>query len=146
MTEIIDDALIVATLLNTYWNETNVAKPAIFFDDRHISNQNISIKQHDFRNPAIKVYVVSPPIKTPVDIAYEYFDVTTTLAVDIKTSDRTNYLQTRDEVNRIFELMRRGPSVHYQVLLFEPPQLVSGYAGFWNYVIKITLKHYGKVI
>ncbi len=142
----IDDALIVANLLNDNWDTGNVAKPSIFFDDRHISNPAASLKSHDFRTAAIKVYVITPPIKKNVDITYSYFDVTTSIAVDMKTPDRDNYLAVRDEVNRVFESVRKTPNANYQVLLFDAPQLVSGYAGFWHCVVKITLKHYGRAI
>jgi len=129
----IDDALIVKGLLDDNWNAANIAKPIFYYDD--------SIKNHDYRKDAIKVYVRSGPLKKHFDVGYTNYKVHTGITIDLRTSSRDRMLALRDEVNRCLGLtaVRKSPNSNYSVLLFDSERQVTGYAGFWHYVIEITL-------
>ncbi len=133
----IDDALIVKDILDDNWDAGNIAKPTFYYDD--------SIKSHDYRKDAIKVYVRSGPLKKTIDVGYANFNVHTGITIDLRTSNRDRMLALRDEVNRCLGLsaVRKSPNSNYSVLLFDSERQVTGYAGFWHYVIEITLSGRG---
>lgn len=129
----IDDSLIVKGLLDDNWDAANVPLPVIYYDD--------SIKNHDYRKDAVKIYVRSGPLRKAIDVGYNNYKVHTGITIDFRTSNRDRMLALRDEVNRCLGLsaVRKAPNSNYSVLLFDSERQVTGYAGFWHYVIEITL-------
>lgn len=133
----IDDAKIIHDLLDTYWNSSNVARPVIYYTD--------DVKYHDGRVDAIKIYPRSLTRRI-ADVTYSYHEIRTGISIDIRCSNRDRMLKIRDEVNRCLNNVRRAPDSNYNLLLFDGERQVTGYSGFYHYVIDITLKNNGKLI
>lgn len=133
----IDDALIVRNILNDNWNAGNVAKPILYYKD--------DIKNHDYRKDAIKVYVRSGPIKTPSGLGYMGENVVAGVSVDIRSADRDRCLLVRDEAERCLKSSRKTPD-SYDLITDFTGRWVSGYAGFWHYVLDINLRKYSRSI
>lgn len=129
----IDDAVIVKEIFDDNWDANNIAKPTFYHDD--------SIKNHDYRKDAVKIYVRSGPLRKAFDVGYINYSVRTGITVDIRTSNRDRMFSLRDEINRCLGLsaVRKSPNSNYSVLLFDSERQITGYAGFWHYVIEITL-------
>lgn len=134
----VDDAKIIRDILNTNWNTGNVAKPVFYYKEE--------VKNHDYRKDAIKVYVRSGPIKTPSAIGYGTEDVTTGITVDIRSADRDRCLLVRDEAERCLKASRKAPDSNYDLIVDFDGRWVSGYAGFWHYILEITLKDFSRSI
>lgn len=126
-----DDAKIVRDILNSNWDITNVAKPAFYYKD--------DVKNHDYRNPAIKCYHRSLTRKVQ-DVTYSYHQINAGVSIDIKSPDRDTMLALRDEVVRCLNVVRKAPNADYSLLLFDSERQVTGYSGFFHYVIDVTLK------
>ena len=133
----VDDAKIIRDILNDNWNATNVTKPTLYYKD--------DVKNHDYRNPAIKCYHRSLTRKVQ-DVTFSYYQINVGVSIDIRSPDRDNMLALRDEVVRCFNVVRAAPNADYSILLFDNERQVSGYAGFWHYVIDITLKNWARAI
>jgi len=135
----IDDALIVKDILEDNYVAANVSDttPTFYYDD--------SIKNHDYRTDAVKIYVRSGPQRKGRGLGYMYNEITTGVTVDLRSSNRDRMLLLRDELVRCLNSARIAPT-SYDVILFDSDRQLSGYAGFWHYVIEITLKKYFRQI
>ncbi len=133
----VDDALIIKNILDTNWNASNVTKPALYYKD--------DVKNHDYRNPAIKCYHRSLTRKVQ-DVTFSYHQINAGVSIDIKSPDRDNMLALRDEVVRCLNVVRKAPDADYSLLLFDSERQVTGYAGFFHYVIDVTLKNWGRQV
>jgi len=133
----VDDAKIIRDILNDNWDADNVAKPVLYYKD--------DTKNHDYRNPAIKCYHRSLTRKVQ-DVTFSYYQINAGVSIDIRSPDRDNMLALRDEIVRCLNVVRAAPNADYSILLFDNERQVSGYAGFWHYVIDITLRNNARQI
>ncbi len=135
----IDDALIVKDILENNYTSANVnnTTPSFYYDD--------TIKNHDYRTDAVKIYVRSGPLRKARNLGYTHHEITTGVTVDLRSSNRDRMLLLRDELVRCLNSARTSPS-SYDVILFDNDRQVTGYSGFWHYVIDITLKKYFRQI
>jgi hypothetical protein len=133
----IDDSKIIRDILDTNWNAGNVTKPALYYKD--------DVKNHDYRSPAIKVYHRSLTRKVQ-DVTFSYHQINAGVSIDIKSPDRDTMLALRDEVVRCLNVVRKAPDSNYSLLLFDSERQVTGYSGFWHYVIDVTLRNNARQI
>ena len=133
-----DDAKIVRDILNDNWDTDNVAKPALYYKD--------DVKNHDYRNPAIKCYLRSMGPRLNKGITHIHQQITAGITIDIRSPDRDSMLALRDEVIRCLNVIKEHPDDNYDLLLYDGERQVSGYVGFWHYVVEITLKNNARLV
>jgi hypothetical protein len=123
----------VCDLLTTYWNTGNVAKPVpIFYKD---DQANYSASAF-----AIKVYLVDAPEATPHGLGWTSKEQEWRVSIDIKGPDRDRMLKTVDEVIRVLDSKRVGSGTDYDLLNHDGGMKVSGFAGFYHFVVDVKLK------
>ena len=131
-----DEEKVIHDMLDTDWNESNVAKPKLLYTG--------DISHHDNRKAAIKIYLVSTPSR-PLNLGYTKKKDTPHVTVDIRAPNRNNVLKICDEVMRVLELNRKNPGSGYYILTHTGKRKVASYSNFHHYVIETHLSAFTTV-
>lgn len=133
-----DEESTIYGLLNTNWNEENIAKPTLAYKD-DVSTYDVRVK------PLVKIYFVGQS-SDPHGLGSTSKDTEARLTIDIRSAKRDTMLALRDEIIRILDLKRTSPATGYNTLLHDGGLKQAGYTNFYHYTIDCFLKQIRKAV
>jgi hypothetical protein len=128
MTPPLDEEQIVYGLLQSNWNNGNVATPPFFYKD----DMGTTPRR------GVKIYYVDGTC-IPIGVSYTGERVTVRISFDFWSSSRDDILKLREEIDRVLTLMRKSTGSVYDWMEHEEGRKLAGYANFYRYVIDVKL-------